>query len=1104
MRTLKKDIKRSITDSFGRFISIMLLMLLGSFALTGLFVTGPNMRKTGINYFKKYNTADISVTSDYGIDDTEIENLNKVSNIKDIEYIYLKDVTIKNTNVSFRIFSKPEKISLYELKEGKYPQKNNEIAIDYDYKNKYKIGDTIIFEAKDSNTLKKRKYKVVGYVYSSEILASLNKGETTVGTGALDSYAIINEDNFDSDVYMMAKITFKDTYNLDPYSSEYKEKIKTHKKEINKILKKSSASRLTVIKSEYQKQIDNAKEKLNNAKKRLEDTYTKLNEASITINAAKNEINKSENKLIKAKSQIENAEKQINENETILNNKTNEYNRNKNLLATKQKEYDNSLSSLKNQEIKLQNYKNDYNLKQSKLNKELILKTKEEYETNIKEMEDIIENKTYDDITSCEEKLQTLKTEYNNFLTNTYNPYLESEKQLETFLTQITDFENKINESKLKLETAQKELTLGYNSLNNAKNSLDNAYKTLNDAKTKLNSSKQEYNSSLNKLSNAKKELNIKENEYNEKLKEFKESDAESKITDGEEEINKSQSKVNALTDPTYTIYTRRELPGCEGYKIYATIAQIVDSLAKIFPVFLYLVAALVTLTTMTRFVNEQRGILGTLKSLGYADKDIIKKFTIYGFTSGTIGTIIGVILGHTLLPYIVYNAYKTGFTLPKLEIHFYPSYTILAIILSLCSSVLPAYIVAKRDLKEKPALLLLPKSPKAGTKILLEKIKFIWHKMSFTHKVTARNIFRYKSRMFMTIFGVAGATAILFTGFSVRASISKINQRQFKEIIKYDMIAVKNTDLSKEEENEFNENLQKVKSYLPIYYESATITSKKTGDDEELKVIVPSNEDEFSKYINLVNRKAKKHLSLNEVVISERLAEMLNVKVGDSFKYDSKDKTITVKVSGICEMYTGHFIFMNKETYSSVYNTEYKANSDLILLKNSNKTEKIASKFMKLSAVKGIVSNTTLENQIDTIVKSLNKIMKVLTVIAALLSVVIIYNLTNINVSERIRELSTIKVLGFKDEEVTMYIYRETILLTILGILVGFIIGLILHAYILEVVPPDNVMFNPEQWMGSFAIPCAVISLVSIIMGIYVHNKLKYIDMLEALKSVD
>ena len=1067
-KKLNKDIRKSITHSWGRFISIMLLMALGSFALVGLAVTGPDMRKTGINYFSDLNSADITILSDYGIDKSEQEYIEKAAGIKKVEYIYLKDVTIQDSNDSFRIFSKPKEISLYEITEGNMPEINTEIAISDAYKDRYNIGDTIKFEEKvdeDSNpTLKENEFTIVGFIKSGEILSNLNLGQTTVGTGELNGYAVVNEDVFDSDVYMMAKLTFTDTEDLDPYSDEYNDKIQEHKEELSKLLGEQQEIRLSNIKSEYQTKIDDGQKEIDDAKQKLEDVRNELNDAKQKIDSAKQEISENENKLNSAKTQINSSENTIKQKEKELN--------------TKQTEYSNKLK--------------EYEQKKKEL---------ESAETQINSAQAEIDNKNTN--------LESAKKQYENtplyetFMSQTYNP---SKQAIEQSQQALDAKKIELNAGKQQLEEANNQLTSAKAQLTTGKISLQKAKKSLETAKT-------EYNQNIKKLANAKTELQQKESEYNSKSQEFKEKepDAQKEISENEDKLKDAQDKLDKLSLPTYSIDNRRELPGGEGYSIYETVSEIVDSLAKVFPVFLYFVAALVTLTTMTRFVGDERINNGTLKSLGYSDRDVIKKFAIYGLIAGMTGTALGIALGHTLIPLIVYNAYKAGFTLPKIELHFYWKYTIMAIVLSLISSVLPAIIVTKKELQDTTASLLQPKSPKAGSKILLERIKPIWNKMKFTQKVTARNIFRYKQRMLMTIFGVAGAASILFAGFSVQSSISGINERQFKHIIKYNAIVALNNDLSEIQIKDLKDLLdsEEIKSNEAVYYEEVTKQTGKNNDSQPIKLIVPDDTKAFDDYISLINRKTGQKIELTDdgVVISERLSKLLNVKIGDYFTYvDSNNKERTIKVSGICEMYAGHFIFMNQEEYKNIYNNEYETNAKLLILNDSSteNTQNQSAKFMKLSAVKGVVQNTTLYNQINTIVESLDKIMLVLIVVASMLAVVILYNLTNINVAERIRELCTIKVLGFYDNETTMYIYRETIFLSALGIVAGWIIGILLHSYILNVVPPDQVMFNPAIWIGSYIIPFVVITVVTFVLKFYVNNKLKNVDMLEALKSVD
>lgn len=586
---------------------------------------------------------------------------------------------------------------------------------------------------------------------------------------------------------------------------------------------------------------------------------------------------------------------------------------------------------------------------------------------------------------------------------------------------------------------------------------------------------------------------------------------ATAKIATSEQQIARAKRQLKKLAPPSYSVYNRREVPGGEGNLVYTTVARVVEDLAKVFPIFLYFVAALVTFTTMNRFIDEERINSGTLKALGYDDYVIINKFVFYGFLSGTIGTIIGIYLGHTLMPQIVYHAYYKSLTIPPIEEHFHWQISLVALLLSWISSVLPAYLTAKSEFREKPASLLLPKPPAAGSKIMLEHIPFIWNHLSFTHKVTARNIFRYKKRMLMTIFGVCGAATLLFTGFAVKNSISNMNNRQFSALIHYNMIVAQKTPISNQQKKEIGIKLNKqnVQSKTPVYYQSMSKTAGKTGDTQDITLIVPKSSKVLDQYVHLNDRRAKRTIPLTDkgVVITERLASLLNIQKGDHISLvDQINHHRSMKVAGIAEMYMGHFIFMNQKQYEKVFGKKYTPNAYLVNLKNNSRknTKKVAAEFMDLNGVAGVVQNTAISQELDVVVQSLNMIMVVLIIVAGLLAIVILYNLTNINIAERIRELSTIKVLGFYDKEVTMYIYRETILLTGIGILVGYLGGDLLYRYILYVVPPDNVMFNPALSASSFMWPLGVIGIITIILGFIVNSKLKNLDMLEALKSVD
>lgn len=1216
MNSLKKSIKRSFKSSTGRFLSIFLLMMIGSFALLGLKVTGPNMRKTGEKYFDQANLTDITVIASMGIDSNDKLQIDKASGISQREYGYLKDVSISETDTAIRILSQPKEISKYIIKEGSDLESETEILLSVNLKDKYNVGDKITFIEKtgidDKYVLKNHIYKIAGFVDSAEYISYVNMGPSQAGDGNLKGFAYVMDENFQSDYFMIARLRYDDTVNLDPYSDEYREKIEIHIDELNGLLNGQGDNRLASIKTNIQaeidegqakiddaknqitenkKKLDDAKVKIADGKEQLADADNKLKDARLSLDSGKNTLNgkwnelqaaktklddgksalvDAENKLNNAYAQIEQGENDLDNAKKTLADKENELANGKKQFVAAQTQYEQKLAEADANNEKLKAAETEFKQKTAKVNE--LLNGISEVESNIEilqsEIEEInaelsnpeLDEKSKQSLTeelaTRQEKLEALNQKLNELillksvllppekeatleatkeeleskraeLNAAYQKLAEAKTELDNKEAEIVTAEEKIeaaratiNQKEVELNQAKADYQAGkssYESNLNFYNQNLNAYNQglseWNAGSEKLKEKEAEYQANLAKYNENVKELEVKEQEYKDGLKEFdkKSKDADEKIKDGEAKIKDAKELIVSLEKPVYNVYTRREALGSSGYSIYTTIADIVDKLSKIFPVFLYFVAALVTLTTMTRFVDEERINSGTLKALGYQDKDVIKKFTIYGFIAGILGTIFGVTLGHTLFPLIVYNAYGKYFSIPKINLDFYLNLTVISLILSLISSVLPTYIVAKKQLDDKPNDLLLPKPPAKGSNILLERITPIWNRMGFIQKVTARNIFRYKKRMFMTIFGVAGAATLLFAGFSVQRSIARIETTQFGQIINYDLIVAYNNIQSDNDKEKIKDLLESelVNKYTGIQYEKVTKIAGDFNDKQEIKLLVSDDSDRVNEFIDLRERKSGKQINLSNdgAIISERLADITGIKIGDELTVQDEHKNdIKVRITEIAEMYAGHFMFMSDEYYEKAFGEKYEENAEIVSLTDDSldNVNNVSALLMEIDGVEGVVSNTLIENQTNIVVTALNKIMLLIIVVASLLAIVILYNLTNINVQERIRELSTIKVLGFHDKEVTMYIYRETIFLTILGILAGYLLGDALFRYILKVVPPAEIMFNPTLTWISFAIPLGIIGIVTIFLGRYVFRKLKHVDMLEALKSVD
>lgn len=505
--------------------------------------------------------------------------------------------------------------------------------------------------------------------------------------------------------------------------------------------------------------------------------------------------------------------------------------------------------------------------------------------------------------------------------------------------------------------------------------------------------------------------------------------------------------------------------------------------------------------------MEEERTNIGTFKALGYGNGSIAIKFLLYS----TSATILGVSLGYTFLPNLIIKAYLASSTLGSdYQLNFAWGPLLISLIIALLATTAISMLTLYQTLREKPAALLLPKPPKNGSRILLEHISWLWKHMSFSAKVTARNIFRYKSRMLMTIFWVAGCTGLLVMGFGIRDSLQGIGNIQYSAVQKNDVIALKSKHVTKKEQNELDKIFKEkdITQTNPVQYQQLTKHLNQSGSTENIMMIAPKSATNFRKSINLRERQSKKKLALpnDGVIISEKLATLSNVKKGSTISLkNSAGKTYHFKVKGICEMYLGHYIFMNQTEYTRATGQKYTANAYLITMRNHQPQEvnRISQKLVKTAAIETVVSNSSNRKILGSYTGSLNEVIFILILISGMLAVVVIYNLTDINVAKRIRELSAIKVLCFYDNEATMYIYRETIILSALGIIVGFGFGWWLHHFIITSLPPDAAMFDPNMYPLNFVFSALIPAIITAALAIVVHHKTKKINMLDALSSI-
>lgn len=574
------------------------------------------------------------------------------------------------------------------------------------------------------------------------------------------------------------------------------------------------------------------------------------------------------------------------------------------------------------------------------------------------------------------------------------------------------------------------------------------------------------------------------------------------------EQITAAQASLGKLTNTWYYIDRTRN----SGYTEFRDDAARMDAIASVFPFFFFAVAALVSLTTMTRMVDEERTQIGSLKALGYSRRSIAMKYTAYAAMASVLGGIAGLLIGFQLFPRVIYNAYLIMNRLPPIHPPFRMELAWITLLTAVAGTSLAALLAILTSLHATPATLMRPKAPKIGKRVFLEKIHFIWKRMGFIEKVTARNLFRYKKRFFMTVIGIAGCTALILTGFGLKDSISGLVDKQYGEIMKYDLqIVFENTVEDPQTDTTYSwlSESSEIKSITPISAQSTKVVSPEKADTLQATLIVPSNIDDFFTYADLHTRVGKKALSFSDegVILTEKLAYLKNVGVGDKITLQGiDDKNISVKVAGICENYIYHYIYMTPALYEKLFGGHPPVTAAFAKLTDTS-TEAIndlKDTLMKQSNIAGTIFVPLVKGEFGNIFTSLNYVILVLIMSAFALAMVVLYNLTNININERIREIATIKVLGFYDMEVSTYVFRENAIITILGAGFGLVLGVFLHSFVVQTAEIDMIMFGRNIAPVSFLISFALTVLFSLLVNVIMHFYLRKISMVESLKSIE
>lgn len=1003
MKLIIKETFVTIKRSLKRFISILLIVLLGVGFFAGIKATSPDMKVTINEYYKDTNFQDIELLSTWGINEEEFKLIKEEFNA---EGYYSFDAVIK-TDIEevakVLSYDKEKKLNNLVLVDGRLPLNDNECVIDAGKKHSHKIGDILTIE---TDNLKTKELEIVGVV-KSPIYTSLERGSTELLTGNINYFIYSLESNFKMDYYTNIGIYL----NEEMFSQEYDNKLENIKEKLELLTNDFKEKR-------YNSEKNNALEKYNEAKNTFEKekgyTLNKLKEAKRKLTNAKSEYNVNLKKLEKEKETFENT-------------------------------YNSSLRELDD-------------------NKDLLLES-----LNI--------------ISSSK---QFLENEIQNLEENIY--LIES--QIKTTLDEsvVQNLILQKNELYIGLESLEKEynnLLLNEETLNNNLIEIENNYKLLNTGKATFDS---EIKVAQQRLREAKNQIDISEKEMSDNEKKIK-----AEFSKAEKELGEILIEIDKLEKPKWYILDRESNVGF--YQFNQDVDRI-KNLGQVFPLVFFVVAVLICLTSMTRMVEEERSQLGTLKSLGFTNNQILFKYILYALLATILGSVIGLIIGFKLLPSVIFMMYSSMYNIGDLITEFNIYYAIMATGIALICTIFATVIVCIKSLREHPSELMRPKAIKSGKRILLERISFIWKKLDFNHKVTMRNVFRYKKRMLMTIIGVSGCTGLIIAGFGLRDCLGGMVSSQYGEVFKYDLevtlAETKNNDLILDE----IKNIPAIKEIARVQKEAVELNNYDTKQQIQLIIAL----DELDGFIGLKNRETEKDIKLNGIVVSEKLANLLDLEINDKLEIFA-DKDYSLKVSDITENYLNHYLYINGSEYNSdKYNTLLINTNHL----NTKEEEQLARKINEIDGISKITLTSKMSDLFKDTMNNFEYVVVVLIISANLLAFVVLYNLASVNMSERKRELATIKVLGFYDKEVFDYIGRETTILTCISIIFGVFLGKILTTFIIKTCELDIMMFNPEISIVSYIYGIVLTILFTIVVNITTYFALKKIEMVESLKSVE
>ena len=1203
---LRKDFIIEIKKTMGRFVSIFFIVALGVAFYSGIRASEPSMRITADQYFDDSELMDLKVMGTMGLTKADIKAIGKVSGIEAVEGGYSKDVLcpVGDNEKVVHMLSMEKNFNQVSVVEGKLPEKAGECLVDEDFLSytDLKVGDMVTFHSGDgealTDSLVTDTYKIVG-IGNSPLYISFGRGSSTIGTGEISGFVVVDKASFDMDVYTEAYVKVSGAEEKIAFTDEYNNLSDAAKEAVSAIEEERCAVRKQEI-------VDEANEKLADSEKTVNEKSQELEDAKKELESGKSkaaeELEKAKQQLADAKQQLADAKQQIADGETQLADAKAQLNDKQAQLDSAEAQYESGKAQLDQKEQELADAEQVYLSNYSKYmpiitaGKEQITAEKSQIADGKKRLDEGLAplNRLKDElagiedeISQCDSRIAELQKQINDGYT-LYQEYVkipkenrneeekayvekwenlntqlggmqEQKKQLEKTKQEIlnkagfateADLEAQITsltEQKADLDAKEKvllqqeqtlaaqeeellsagrQITDGKSQIAAARSQLDSTKSQITDGKAQilsawalLNEKEDTLNASKAQLASGEQELADGRSKYEQAAKEAEEqiTDGQAKITDGEkqltdakQQIADAKAEIKKIENPKWYVQTRED--ALTEYQGYGDNADRMRSIGKVFPVLFFLVAALISLTTMTRMVEEQRVQIGTMKALGYGKAAIAGKYIGYALIATLGGSIFGVLAGEKILPFIIIYAYMILYKhLPAILVPYHMSYALQASVIAVACTLIATIASCYKELAAEPAELMRPAAPKQGKRILLERIGIIWKHLNFTWKSTVRNLIRYKKRFFMTIFGIGGCMALMVVGFGLKDCIYEIVSLQYEKVQFYDAATYMSDDISEENRQQLHDYLDQnadIKETIEARMQKTDV--KSASGKKTLYLMVPSDNEKIEDFLSFHSRTNKDEvysLKKDEVILTEKMASLLNVKVGDELTIEDEDRgDQTVTVGAICENYMSHYLYLSPEKYEELYGVPAEYNTIIYSAKDGkdDQIEKIGTKLLSMDGVLNVSYTSSIEGRLDDMLRSLNLVIVVLIVSAGMLAFVVLYNLNNINITERQRELATLKVLGFYDGEVASYVYRENILLTIIGSVVGMVLGNLLHRYIILTVEVEEAMFGRQIHWQSYLYSFLFTVAFSLFVNWVMFYKLKKIDMVESLKSVE